>query len=87
MKFSFVGNQHLPRMVMCTLCREVVHNLMMTRHAREAHGFKSSCPEHGVCVKVEPGPRRMTREETSNVLTALAWTRQALQNPVVKSDA
>lgn len=69
-KFSFVGNEHQPRMVMCTICREAVHVLMMTSHATNEHGFKG-CGDHHRCVTVEPGPRRMTYDERKDVLGIL----------------
>lgn len=69
-RFSFVGDPHLARMAVCTLCNTLVHNLMMEKHAREVHGFKG-CGDHHRCVTVEPGPRRMTYDERKDVLGIL----------------
>ena len=68
-RFSYVGHPYLTNMWECTLCHENVHASVLTRHARQEHGFTGA-----VIVKVPDVtvlPSWLTDAERASVLEDL----------------
>lgn len=38
-RFSYTGHPYLNNFWVCTICRENIHSAILTRHAKQQHGF------------------------------------------------